>query len=96
MEERVTTEHPDKEIETKQMSPTELLPQKFTPRRQLAKQSIKNCRNKQRESPKMGRQRMNMQSKGRFPSKKAKWIRGKQTIRHGIQMDGYKNAQGTQ
>ena len=37
---------------------------KFTIWRQLAKQSTGNHRNKQKESPKMGRQRKNFQSKG--------------------------------
>ena len=65
MEERATLEHPDKQIkETAPPSPTELLPQKFTLWTQLAKQSIGNRRNKQKESPKMGRQRMNPQLRG--------------------------------
>ena len=64
-EKRATLQHPDKEIkETTPLNPTEPLPQKFTPQRQLAKQSIRNCRKNQKDSPKMGRQRKNMQSKG--------------------------------
>ena len=65
MEERATLEHPDKEIkETTPLRPKEPLPQKFTLQRQLAKQDIRKRRNKQKESPKMGRQKKNMQSKG--------------------------------
>ena len=64
MEERTTLEHPEKEIkETSPLSPTEPLPQKFTPRKQLAKQNIQNHINKQKESPEMGRQRKKPQSK---------------------------------
>ena len=64
MEERATLEHPDKEIkETAPWSSAELLPQKFTWQRQLAKLSIGNYRNKQKESPKMVGQRKNSQSK---------------------------------
>ena len=33
---------------------------------------------------------------GRLPTTRAKWNGGKQTIRHRIQKDGYKDAQGTQ
>ena len=65
MKERATLKHPDKEIkETRTLSSTELLPQKFTPQRQLAKQSIWNCRNKPKELHKRGRQRKNLQLKG--------------------------------
>ena len=61
----MTLEHPDREIkETTPLSPTEILPQKFTLRRQLEKQNIRNHRNKQKESPKMERQRESPQSKG--------------------------------
>ena len=57
-EERANLEHPDKEIkETTPLNPTEFLPQKFTLQRQPAKPNIKICRNKQKESPKMVRQK---------------------------------------
>ena len=59
MEEWATPEHLDKIKETAPLSPTELLPQKSTWWGQ-AKQS----RNKQKESPKMGRQGKNPQLKG--------------------------------
>ena len=65
MEERATLEHPDKKIkETTPLNLIELLLQKFTLQRQLAKQSIGNWRNKQKDSLKMGRLRKNLQSKG--------------------------------
>ena len=65
MGQRATLECPDKEIkETTALSLTELLPQKFILQRQLAKQSIWNHRNKQKDSPKMGRRRKNLQWKG--------------------------------
>ena len=65
MEEKATLEHTDKEItETTPLSPTEPLPQMFTLCRQVAKQSIRTQKNKQKESPKMGRQRKNLQLKG--------------------------------
>ena len=38
--------------ETTPLSHTKLLPQKFTLKRQLEKQNIRNCRNKQKESTK--------------------------------------------
>ena len=65
MEERANLEHPHKDIkEIAPLSPTELLPQNFTLQRQLEKQSVGKCTNKQNESPKMGRQQKNPQSKG--------------------------------
>ena len=65
MEKGATLEHPDMENkETTPLSPTEFLPQKFTLQRQLAKERTRNSRNKQKESPKMGRKRKNLQSKG--------------------------------
>ena len=66
-EERATLGHSDKEIkETTALNLIQLLPQKITLQRQLEKQNIRNHRKKtkQKESPKMGRQRKNLQSKG--------------------------------
>ena len=55
-EERANLERPDKEIkETEPLNPTECLPQKVALQRQLARQSLRSCRNKQKDSPKMGR-----------------------------------------
>ena len=63
MQERATLEHPGKDFkETIPLSPQNSY-QKFTLQNQLAKQSIRKHRNKQ-ESPKMGTQRKNLQSKG--------------------------------
>ena len=65
MEERATLKHPDKEIkETTPLNLTEFLTYKFALQRQLTKQNIRKHRNKQKESPKMGRQKKNTQSKG--------------------------------
>ena len=62
MEERTSVEHPNKEIkETTPVGPTEPLPQKFTPQRQLAKQSIQKCTDKHKESPNTKTQRKNLQ-----------------------------------
>ena len=44
--------------------PIKFLPQKFTLHRQLAKQNIRKHRNKQKETPKMGRLKKNLQTKG--------------------------------
>ena len=65
MEERATLQHPDKEIkETTPLNPIEFLPEKFILQTQLANRNIRKCTNKQKESPKMRRQKKNMQSKG--------------------------------
>ena len=63
-EERATLEHPDKEIkETTSLNPIELLQWNFALKRELAKWNIRNCRNKQKESPKKGRPRQNLNQK---------------------------------
>ena len=60
-----------KEIKVRALlSPTELLPQKFTLRRQLAKQSIRKHRNKQKESLKWAKKEPTIERDGRLPSKK--------------------------
>ena len=46
------------------MNLIELVPYKFTLQRQLTKQNIRKHRNKQKESPKMGRQKANLRSEG--------------------------------
>ena len=64
MEEKATLEYSDKEIkETAPLSTTQLLPQKSTHELRQAKQSILRCRNKQKEAPKMGRERKNPDQK---------------------------------
>ena len=65
IEERANLEDPDKE--TKGTTPLHLiqfLPEKFILQTQLANRNIRKCTNKQKESPKMRRQKKNMQSKG--------------------------------
>ena len=56
------------------LSSTELLPQKATLQRETAKQSNLRCRKKQKESPKMERQRHNPQStrNEEYPEKELK------------------------
>ena len=73
MEKKVPTlKHPDKEIkETTPLTPIELLPYKF-PYRQLAKQNIRNHRNKQSHLKWGDKERNCNQMNGRLPTKRAK------------------------
>ena len=66
MEERANLEHPDKEIkDIAPLTPTEPLPQKFT--LQTASKSEHLESQKQRKSPKMGRQRTHNQKEWKIP-----------------------------
>ena len=57
-EERANLECPDKEIkETTPLNPIEFLPQNFTLQRELAKQNFRKHRSREKESPKLGRQK---------------------------------------
>ena len=91
MEEGTKLKHPDKEIkETTPLNPIEFLPYKFTLQRQLAKQNIRNCRNKKSHLKWGYKKRTCNQRNGRLPAKRAKWNGGNQTIRNRIQNNCYR------
>ena len=63
-EERANLECPDKEIRDHTTEPHRIPTREVHPTKTATKQNIRKHRNKQKESPKMGRQKANLRSEG--------------------------------